>query len=530
MLDHLTVLFLISLSTISLSALLKPLLVYFKDEKGLRKYPMQNWFSGIHNLAYGFEVGRDHELFHTRRLHERLVKDPIIRIGPNWLSFGRAQAAQDIYGYTSPCLKADVYDKLAEGGKHINVISNKAAHSTRRRMVASSYAPKNQETWEPGVADSMMDLRRAMDPMCTKPLKAGEIPEANEVTFDANKWLLLFGYETILKIGLSKDTHFIDSGNDLLDAKEDGSKKVTTIENLHSLSRATSPLIWDTNKFGRNVKLSKLLSNWFADNWARGEDYVNAVKLLVNDRIERFKAGEVLDDLFQPMMEDKYGANPDISQADILAEIATMINAGGDGPGLSIIYTLYYLVKNPQTFQKLREELDSVLSPSDTIAPWSKVKSLPYFRACIDESLRLSPPVATDLMRRTPPEGLKIDTDMIPGNTNVSISAYTTHRDPEVFEDPEAFIPERWQTKDEEKLKAMRAAHIPFSAGTRGCIGRNVTILQQAVSLGTLVYHYDFALPSPKWEMEWEDFFNIWPKELHMKVWQRAHREPASSA
>ena len=51
--------------------------------------------------------------------------------------------------------------------------------------------------------------------------------------------------------------------------------------------------------------------------------------------------------------------------------------------------------------------------------------------------MRLSSPVATDLVRRTPSQGTTIDGQMVPGNTTVSISAYTAHRDPMVFPDPE---------------------------------------------------------------------------------------------
>jgi len=155
------------------------------------------------------------------------------------------------------------------------------------------------------------------------------------------------------------------------------------------------------------------------------------------------------------------------------------------------------------------------------------VKNLAYLRACVNESMRLAPPVATDLVRRTPAEGAKIDDQMVPGNTVVSISAYTAHRDPEVFPDPEAFWPERWLIRGDDRLKEMLAVFIPFSAGSRSCIGRNITILEQLVFIATLCYRYDFALPSKEWEMEFEDYFNLWPVKLPMKIWRREMQTPA---
>jgi cytochrome P450 len=199
----------------------------------------------------------------------------------------------------------------------------------------------------------------------------------------------------------------------------------------------------------------------------------------------------------------------------------SLVNGGGDGPAISLCNTLYYLVKNPHTLRELQKELDAALDPADDVAPWAKVKNLPYLKGCINESMRLSPPVATDLVRYTPPGGLRVDDQMIPGNTIVSISAYTAHRDPEIFTDPEAFWPERWMGEAGDQMSDMVAVYIPFSSGSRSCIGRNVTILQQMNFLATLCHRYDFALPSRDWEIVWEDYFNLWPKELPLKVWRR---------
>lgn len=181
--------------------------------------------------------------------------------------------------------------------------------------------------------------------------------------------------------------------------------------------------------------------------------------------------------------------------------------------------TLYYLLQNPPTFNKLRDELDNALNPEDAVAPWDKVRGLPYLRACIDEALRLAPPVAANLIRRTRAgASTVVDGEVIPPNTNVSISAYTAHRDPAIFEDPETYEPGRWLAKRSDRLKDMLAVFIPFSAGTRGCIGRNVSALLQMVCVATLVYHYDFALPNPTWEMEYEEWFNLWPLSLPLEV------------
>jgi hypothetical protein len=64
-----------------------------------------------------------------------------------------------------------------------------------------------------------------------------------------------------------------------------------------------------------------LLSAKYAKNWQRGADHDTAMKLLVEERIERYRNGEVLDDLFQPMIESKGGERSDISIKDQISEV-----------------------------------------------------------------------------------------------------------------------------------------------------------------------------------------------------------------
>jgi cytochrome P450 len=180
---------------------------------------------------------------------------------------------------------------------------------------------------------------------------------------------------------------------------------------------------------------------------------------------------------------------------------------------------MYNLLKNPSVLAKLRAEIDSVLDPSEIVAPYDKVRHLPYLRACLDESLRLFPPTTFGLPRRTPPEGIPILGDYIAGNTTVSISAYVAHRDEKVFPDPEAYRPERWLGQDS---KGLQGAFLSFSAGARGCIGRNISYLEQTVLLASVVHRYDFALPTPDWEPSRWETFNLSPGPMPLKVWKRS--------
>ena len=240
-----------------------PIIVYLRNAKGFRKYPTQNWLSSISALAYCWELGRKHHIFHTKCLHEALIKKRVIRVGPNWLSFGSSRAVKDIYGYNSPCTKAGIYGILQGSGKHLVNIVDRSEHSQRRRTVATAYAPKNIHSWESAVADWVANLVAQMDSLCTTPPTPTDGgPRVEDLNFEGMQWSNLFSFEAVGKIGLSKDLHFIESGNDLYALKDSDAKvrKVSCYECFHGGTRATSMLIWDNKNFSLLKRVSKVLS------------------------------------------------------------------------------------------------------------------------------------------------------------------------------------------------------------------------------------------------------------------------------
>ena len=338
------ILLIFSLFTLtSLYVVLEPLVTFLRDEKGFRKYPMQNWLSGITTLAYGWEVGRRHKVFHTRRLHDALMKDSVIRVGPNWLSFGSSCAVKDIYGYHSPCHKGAIYASFQGGGKNMLNMVDRFEHSDRRRKFAVAYAPKKIEMWEPEIANSVARLLKRMDGLCTRPLSPEEsIPKKEDLMFDGVHWSYLFAVEAVAKIGLSKDLHFIEAGNDLfaLIDTEGNVRHVSVRQSFRGGLRATSTVVWNTKWFPFLIKITRALSTKYRENWHHGECSSAIVRQLAKQRIERYRDGEILDDLFQPMMEGKSGGTPGIENQDKIAETDQMSRSSNYEPLLNRV--LYY--------------------------------------------------------------------------------------------------------------------------------------------------------------------------------------------
>ncbi|CAM1501964.1 Fc.00g039480.m01.CDS01 [Cosmosporella sp. VM-42] len=497
---------------------LYPVLVYLRDAKGLRRYPSLHPLAGVTNLVFVREAMRG---FRSSTLYEMHKNHPVIRTGPNSLSYGSIQAIKDIYGHGTKCTKGEFYETIAGTHFHLADVVDKSEHQRKRRALAAAYALKNLENWEYKVADKTERFIRQADAACTLPLKEGfSRPDPADLKFDYRAFANFFTLDAIADIGLSERLGFLDQGHDLVTGEGmDGTlRKINYRECLHATARAQSYLAWTGNWYNFNVKLSKYLSSDFRKWWNLNEGWNDIVYHRAMQRLRRYQAGEKLSDFFQSLVEHSEANPPGLEWGEIVAEVSIMMNAGSDTTAISMNNVVYWLLKNPRCIAKLREEVDSVLDPDEIIAPYDKVKHLPYLRACLDESLRITPPTTFGLPRRTPPEGSNILGDFIPGDTTVSISAYVAHRDPKVFPDPESYIPERWLG---EKSKDLQPYFISFSAGARGCIGRNISYLEQTVLLASVVHRYEMALPYPEWEQERRETFNLMPGSLPLKLWRR---------
>ncbi|KAG0650411.1 Benzoate 4-monooxygenase [Hyphodiscus hymeniophilus] len=497
---------------------LKPIFDFFRDPKGLRRYPSMNIFCGLTNLGYIYEA---HKPFRSKKLEALHKIHPVIRTGPNALSYGDIRAIKDIYGHGTTCTKDIWYDKLGGTHPHLADVHDKHEHARKRKVLSSAYSLKNLEGWEHKVADKTERFIKGIDKLCTEPLSPHlKRPNPEDLTVDYRMWANFFTLDAIADIGLSERLGFLDAGNDLVTAERmDGTTyTVNYRECLHSTAQAQCGTVWSYDWFPHLITASKVLSSRYRYLWKRSEDWGNIVYHRAMKRFRLYQKGEKFDDFFQALLEDKGGNPNNLPWGEMVAEVSIMMNAGSDTTAIAMNNVMYLLLKNPDCLKKLQEEVDSALEPDEIIAPYDKVKHLPYLRACLDESMRIYPPTTFGLPRRTPPEGCVILGEFIPGETSVSMSSYVAHRDPTIFPDPETFLPSRWLTEDS---KQMQYAFQAFSTGARGCIGRNISYLEQTVLLSSVVHRYEFALPHPEWEQERKEVFNLMPGRLPLKASRR---------
>lgn len=214
----------------------------------------------------------------------------------------------------------------------------------------------------------------------------------------------------------------------------------------------------------------------------------------------------------------------------VLTMAVSMAFAGSETTAISLAAVFYFLAKHPAVYKKLQTELDdaaragNIGTATDGIITWSESQTLPYLDAVIKESFRLHPAAGLPLERVTPPEGIEICGRQIPGNTIVGCSAWVIHRHEPTFcpsQDPQAypidsFIPERWLDASPEQRKEMEATMFQFGAGSRTCIGKNISLLEIYKLVPNFLRRFSVELQDP--EKEWK-LHNAWfVKQLDFNV------------
>ncbi|XP_055923185.1 cytochrome P450 4d2-like isoform X2 [Eupeodes corollae] len=172
-----------------------------------------------------------------------------------------------------------------------------------------------------------------------------------------------------------------------------------------------------------------------------------------------------------------------LSNAEIREEVDTFMFAGHDTTKSAIGFTLYCISRNPDVQEKLVEEIQEIIgTDSDKTVTYRELMELKYTEKVIKEGLRVYPTVP--FIGRQSIEDCNINGKSIPKNTTILIPLTILMKNPQIFPEPEKFLPER-QTPDNPY------AFIPFSAGPRNCIGQRYAMLEIKTIITKVLRHYE---------------------------------------
>lgn len=173
-----------------------------------------------------------------------------------------------------------------------------------------------------------------------------------------------------------------------------------------------------------------------------------------------------------------------MSDEQVRDEVVTLFLAGFETTARSLTWGWYLLDQHPEVVQRLEAEVDTALGKrSPTL---TDLAALPYTRMVVDEILRLYPPAGM-LARQVVAEDV-IDGYRIQANGIMMLIPFMTHRYPGVWENPEAFSPERFAP--EQAGQRPKSAYIPFSGGARICLGNHFALAEMVFTYAMLIARY----------------------------------------
>jgi cytochrome P450 len=187
---------------------------------------------------------------------------------------------------------------------------------------------------------------------------------------------------------------------------------------------------------------------------------------------------------------------PAFDEDNLRAESSLLIIAGSDTTAVSLSSIFFYLASDLQRCQKLTDEIRRIFGSEREITLGSKLQSCLYLKACIDEGMRLTPAVPSEVPREVLPGGISILGTYYPPGVVVGVSPWSVARNNDVFDNAYSFCPERWIVDEltgitKVKVSRQRAAFNPFLSGPTSCVGRKLALAEIMIVVARVLHRFD---------------------------------------
>ncbi|GBM46364.1 Cytochrome P450 3A8 [Araneus ventricosus] len=202
---------------------------------------------------------------------------------------------------------------------------------------------------------------------------------------------------------------------------------------------------------------------------------------ITEDETDRF--GSIISNGIAPPTQ-KYKK---LSETELLAQCVLFFLVGYETTATVLTFSAYSLAVNPEWQEKLIKEVDEAFEKHSEMS-YDSVRDMKILDAVVSETLRMHPPLASTERAAVEDYELGNTGVLVEKGMHVLIPIYGMHYDPEFFEDPEIFKPERFM--DFSDPKHPQYAYLPFGMGPRNCLGMRFALLEIKVCLANLLHRY----------------------------------------
>lgn len=312
-------------------------------------------------------------------------------------------------------------------------------------------------------------------------------------TCSFSRWIQFFAFDVIGEITWSRRLGFVENNRDV-------DNIIKTVDGFQDYGTVIGQNPWMDRLLVKNpIKLfleSKGLwpssANSAIINFAllRQQEYGQKLPTREDHSPNGNKKGI---NLLQRFLQSQRKDSEFLTSNLITAMCASLIIAGSDSTAISLSSIFYYLLQNPRVYRTLMEEIDAAdatgalaqskdSTGNGDVVPFPAANKLVYLDAVITEASRMHPAVSLLLERVVPPAGALICGRFIPGGTVVGCNAWVVHQSKEIFgQDADVYRPERWlesEGADPAKVSKMRQCMFQFGAGSRTCVGKNISLME----------------------------------------------------
>ncbi|OKL63595.1 hypothetical protein UA08_02014 [Talaromyces atroroseus] len=418
------------------------------------------------------------------QLHE--IYGPTVRIAPNRVSFNTVTAFKTIYDAKANVKQGPLYDTfIASNHGRVDLLdSDGEVHSRKRKIISHAFSERALRLKE----DSIVEHQQSWLDQVTQTF--GQQADDWTQPIDMTQWLSYMTIDIVGEIGFGKDFNLTRS--------ERFRFLPQTFANLVTINFAVGHLP-RALQFGINCILRSPIMSLLIP--PEVHNFAKFTSDLIVERVARMDGLDSKEnDDFVSLFRNQDGNLGKDAVEEIKSEATTLIVAGSDTAATAMAGMLFYLTHNPRCLEKLTAEIRSTFSTAQSIRRGYELSRAKYLRACIDETLRLSPPVPGYLGREVLAGGITIDGQYLPAGVEVGVPISALHLNPEYYPRPFEFWPERWLhgagTEEEvvQDATLARTAFAAFSTGRHGCAGKELAYMEISLMMARLLYHYDIRL------------------------------------
>ncbi|KAH8355099.1 hypothetical protein KR093_005417, partial [Drosophila rubida] len=222
------------------------------------------------------------------------------------------------------------------------------------------------------------------------------------------------------------------------------------------------------------------------------KDITNFYMRIVRDTVKEREVKTIIrNDFMNLLIQMKHRG--ELTLEEMTAQAFIFFAAGFDTSASTLTFALFELAKQPHIQQKLRQEIEDTVEAKGGQFTYEAMQDLRYMELVIAETLRKYPilPHISRISRHCYPAMGNSHFYIEPGQM-VLIPVYAIHHDPDIYPEPEKFIPERFTL--EQMRQRPTASWLPFGDGPRNCIGMRFGKMQITIALVKLLRRFQFSV------------------------------------